>query len=126
MSSIVLGPPNAIVFLMDPLNREVDVPGFIDGNLMGFTASCVAVGTQAPVDGDTEIILSDSRDAPDGLVRLGFFDIVLHHRVIAVVTSEFEVLLEREVGKDRVKVSVWVDDGKSPAKVFFGINQPVP
>ncbi len=125
MNSVVVSPPNAIVFLMDPLNREVDIPEYIDGSLIASTASCVSVGTQAPVDGYTEITLANSQDEPVGLVRLAVFDIACPHGKVAVVTSELDVLLEHVVAKGRVNGSIWIDDEVGPAKVFFRINQAV-
>jgi hypothetical protein len=64
MNRAVLSPPNAILFVFDPTNKDVVVPPYVDGELTAATANCVSVGTQADVDGDTEVSLETTPVIP--------------------------------------------------------------
>lgn len=67
MSSVTVGPQNAILFLFDPTDKNVVVPAYVDGELIASTKTCISVGTQAPVDGDAEVSLSVSDALVPGL-----------------------------------------------------------
>lgn len=121
MGSVILSPPNAILFLMDPDNREVEIPAYIDDHLVASSESCISVGTQVSVDGPTAVTLALGGVAPKHLLLIATVGVFLPMRNLAVVTSEFEVILRQEVAKEVARVSIWVDDGRNPAKVFIGV-----
>lgn len=122
MSSVSISPPNGILFLLDPTNRDVVVPPYVDGELTASTESCISVGTQAPIDGETEVALSTS-DAPLPGLNLAFSGSVLcPNGKIAVVTAEFQNVLEVDVPEGNIRVSIWVDDLEHPSKVVININ----
>jgi hypothetical protein len=122
MSSVLLSPPNAMLFLIDPRNKAAEVPPYVDGQLVASTPSCISVGTRASVDGETEVTLTRGDLEPRNLVHVATVNIALPMGNIAVVTSEFEVILREEARKEVEKVSIWVDDGRNPSKVFIKIE----
>lgn len=122
MSSIVFSPPQGIIFLLDPGNKDAIIPDDVQESIVMATESCVSVWTQAEVDGDTEVTLSASQDIPGGLFQVAIVEIVLPHHVLAVVTSEDEVILKEDVPQDRAKVSIWVDDKDNPGQVFVRVE----
>lgn len=83
MSNMKLEVPNAILFVLEPDNPEVEIPAY--GGLISSTSTCVSVGTLADVDGETEVILDQAPVA--GLQRV--FDGVLSTKTgtIAIVTA---------------------------------------
>lgn len=128
MSCVTFSPPNAIVFVLDPENSDAEVPSYVDGQLTAATASCVSVGTQADVDGETEVSLAWEADA-------GALAPDMHHTFtgiietpankLAVVTSQSDCVLEMDVQGDKVEVSISVDDLINPARVAI-LVRPVP
>ena len=122
MSSVLLSPPSAILFLMDPMNKATEIPPYIDDQLVTSTVSCISVGTQASVDGETEVTLTRGDLEPRNLVRVATVNIALPMGNIAVVTSEFEVILREKATREVEKVSIWVDDDRHPSKVFIKIE----
>lgn len=122
MARAVLSPPNAILFVFDPTNPGVAVPPYVDGELTAASATCVSVGTQADVDGDTEVSLDTTPTIPADLQRAFVGAIATPGRRLAVVTSQFERVLEIEVPDDSAEISIWVDDLRNPAHVAIGVG----
>lgn len=117
-----MGPPNAILFVFDPKNKNVVVPLYIDKQLTAATDSCVSVGTQADVDGDTEIHLTSGNVQPSKLIHVFRGRISTPGGSIAIVTSEFQKILELEIRKQHADVDIWADDLRSPSKVIVDIG----
>lgn len=117
MSNATISPPNAILFVFDPTNKDIVVPPYVDGEITAATETCVSVGTQASVDGETEVSLDLDNATPSDLHQAFFGSIVTPGGKIAVVTSKFERVLELDVPKGKANVSVWVDDLRNPAQV---------
>jgi hypothetical protein len=65
MKAITIVPPNAVVFLFDPENRSVRVPDTMAGQIVASNDSCLAVGTQASVDGDVTILVTTAAAEAD-------------------------------------------------------------
>jgi len=122
MVQVVLSPPNAILFVLDPTNKNSSIPLYVDGELTAATASCVSVGTQADVDGDTEISLETTATTPAGLQLVFRGVITTPGRKIAVATSEHERVLDVDVHADSAEISVWVDDRRNPGRVAIGVS----
>lgn len=121
MSRAVLSPPNAILFVLDPTNDDVMVPGYVDGELAAATPTCVSFGTRADVDGDTEIVLELSPIVATEL-RQAFRGVIqTPGGKVAVVTSEFESVLEADFSSTSVEVSIWADDLRNPAHVTVAL-----
>lgn len=125
MERAVLSPPNAILFVLDPTNKEVEVPQYVAGELTAATATCVSVGTQADVDGDVEVSLKFAAFAAADLQQIFLGAIATPGRKIAVVTSHFQRVLEGDVPSDTVEVAIWADDHSNPAQVAISV-MPMP
>lgn len=122
MNRAVLSPPNAILFVFDPTNKDVVVPPYVDGELTAATATCISVGTQADVDGDTDVSLETDLVAPAHLQQVFLGAIATPGGKVAVVTSQFQRVLEIDVPGDAVEISIWVDDLRNPAYVTIGVR----
>jgi len=70
MSTVTLTPPNAILFVFDPSNQNVTVPDYVNAQLIAANATCISVGTQAPVDGDTVVSLCEPETYRKGLEKV--------------------------------------------------------
>lgn len=117
MLNAVLSPPNAILFVFDPRNRNVVVPQYIDGELTASSNTCVSVGTQADVDGATEVSLSLCGVASTGLQEVFRGVIGVPSGKLAVVTSQFQPVLELEVPAGTVEITIWADELISPGRI---------
>jgi hypothetical protein len=122
MGRAVLSPPNAILFVFDPTCRNVAVPSHVDGQLTAATATCVSVGTQADVDGETEVLLDVDPVVPASLQRVFAGVIATPSKRVAVVTSQFERVLEIDAPDETASISIWVDDLRNPAQVTVGVG----
>ncbi|AOT07694.1 hypothetical protein [Pseudoalteromonas luteoviolacea] len=121
---ITLPVPNAIVFLYDSANQDIQIPEYIDNVLVAANEKCVSIGTQLDVDGDVTIKLSNQRDDLDKNSCERVFDGVIctPGKKLAVSTSEDEAILQVDVKGDKAKVSVWVDDSSFPSLVLIEVQ----
>ena len=98
--------PNAFVTLSDP--TTVDVPGLPDP--VSFSEYCIVVGTQTPIDGQTEICLTDEpASVPAGLTKVFEGALKLPTQTLEICTSEQEILLSCLHSKNIVGLKIWVD-----------------
>jgi hypothetical protein len=118
----VISPPNAILFVFDPTNKDVLIPSYVDGELTAATETCVSVGTQTEVDGDVEISLAISGAVPLDLQQVFFGTVATPGGKVAVVTSRFQRVLELNVPASAVELSIWTDDLRNPARVVVNIK----
>lgn len=116
-----LSPPNAILFVFDPSNRNVRVPEYVRGQLTAANATCVSVATQAPVDGETVVSLSEPEIHRHGLQKVFEGPVESPGRLIAVMTSEARRVLETSVSSPVTVVCVWVDDLLNPARLAIEV-----
>jgi len=122
MSRVVLSPPNAILFVFDPTNKAVVIPPYVDGELTAATASCVSVGTRADVDGDTVVSLETALVAPSNVQQVFFGAIATPGGKVAVVTSQFQRVLETDVPAEAAEIAIWADDIRNPTQVTVGVK----
>lgn len=114
-----IAPSNPIVFVLDPSNGAIDVPAYTSGEIIASNPTCVSVGIRADVDGETVIELARRVRGDDQNLRKVFEgDLATPGRKIAVVTAEFESVVEQAVGGEKSSVQVWVDDEKYPGRVL--------
>jgi len=93
----------------------------VEGQLVSATDTCVSVATQAAVDGPVHVELTSAQD--DRSLRRVFRGAVLTPgSKLAVVTSQFERLLEAETTSQDVHLTILVDDPKIPGEVVFYIE----
>jgi hypothetical protein len=113
MASTSLAVPNALLLIWD---ETVGEPPDADDGELWFNDSCVAIGTQADVDGATVVSLeprADGRDSPprfDGVLRTP-------SRKLSVSTVNDAVVLELRVSSERTRVRIWTDAPESPSRV---------
>jgi hypothetical protein len=119
MSTIKLSPPNAILFVFDVTNKDVNVPQYIDGRLVASNNTCISIGTQAPVDGETTVSLEKRLQdvATHGPHRVFEGRVECPGRKIAVTTSELKTVLTWDLEDTSAQVEIWVDDLHNPARV---------
>lgn len=117
----VLPIPNAIVFLHDLSARDVVIPEYIDDVLVSSNDSCVSIGTQAEVDGDVKISLSNVIDDVDKVGCKLVFDgaIETPTKEISLSTCESDCVLAITVTQETAQVLVWVDDERYPALILI-------
>lgn len=112
--------PNAIVFVFDLANKNVQVPEYIDGVLTASNKSCVSVGTQSEVDGEVTVKLSGRlSDSERDLYEVAFHGAIeTPSKKIAVVTSGLDKILEMDVQSEKTEVVISVDDLSHPGVVL--------
>ena len=112
---------NAILFLLDFSNRDVEVPGYIPGVATAASDSCVSVSTKPQVDGEVTIRLARafSASAKSRCQQVFSGMISTPSRMLAVVTSEFEKVLEIEVTADIADVRISLDDPANAGLVLI-------
>jgi len=117
MNGVTLSPPNAILFIFDRSNKNVEVPEYIDGQLVASSGSCMSVGTQAAVDGDVVVSLESTTGNVTGLRRV--FVGVLHApgRRLEIVTADSLTVLGEDVATDKPHVEVWTDEQRNPSRI---------
>lgn len=123
MLKAVLSPPNAILFVFDPTNKDVVIPSYVNGELTAATESCVSVGTLADVDGDTEVILDIGAAVSADLERVFSGVITTPGGKVAVVTSQFQRVLELDVPIGAVDITIWTDDERNPGRVVISVER---
>jgi hypothetical protein len=123
MDSVVTSVHHGILFLLDPRNRDFQIPDVVKGELVNATDSCISIVTRAEVDGEVEVMLAFSEAAPSDLFHVARGTIRVPHGTLAVDTADEGKLFERDVPKGRVTVSIWVDDSREPTKVFINVER---
>ena len=120
MIEALIAPVNPIVFVLDPSNDSIDVPEYVSGVVAASTGSCISIGIQADVDGETNIKLATEIPEDDrSRMHKGFEgQIATPGKQVAVVTAEFEGVVEQPVTADHSTVEVWVDDPDYPGEVL--------
>lgn len=124
MPKAVLSPPNAILFVFDPTSKDVEIPSCLDGELTASSSTCFSVGTQADIDGDTHISLDFGSVTPADLQRIFFGVINVPNGKVAVVTSQFERVLELNVPMGSMEVTIWADNLSSPGRIAVDVRCP--
>jgi hypothetical protein len=118
MTSVAISPPNAIVFVLDPANKKAVIPEYLAGNLIAATETCVSVGTQDSVDGETQVTLKFDDSTLPFLHPIFSGAVATPNGKIAIVTAELQRVLELDVPTEKVSISIWVDDLQNPARVI--------
>ncbi len=123
MKQSTLFVPNAILFVVDPKNRNAHVPTYESGLVYAATESCISIATRADVDGTVTVTLEQSKkDAPHNGQRNSYAGMIstLGKR-LAIVTSALDIVLECNVGTTSTEVIITVDDDTNPSKVHVRV-----
>ncbi len=112
--------PNAIIFLYDVTNNDVQIPEYIDDVLISFNETCISVGTQADVDGEVALKLSSQITMTDKSLYNKVFNgsIKTPGKTLSISTSEEEGFISIDVVGQQTKVSIWTDDLNYPSIVL--------
>ena len=119
-----LAVPNAILFILDPTNKNAVVPEYAPGKAAVATSSCVSIATISDVDGEVTVGLCASGDDITRPTALQVFDgtVETPGHVLAVVTSDFELVLEIAAPSTVTHVVVRVDDVDLSSEVTIEIK----
>lgn len=119
-----LAVPSAILFILDPTNKAAVVPEYVTGKAAAATPSCVSIATIADVDGEVTVRLCASLDDGECSTLVQVFDGLVETpgHVLAVVTSEFERVLEVATTSVVTRLTIRVDDEQSPVEVYVDIR----
>ncbi len=122
-----LAVPNAILFVLDPTNEAAVVPEYMPGEAAAATPSCVSIATIADVDGDVIVGLCTPLDVVTFSAPVQVFagSVETPGHVLAVVTSEFDRVLEIATPSTATHVIVKVDDVQSPTRVSVEIKTAI-
>jgi hypothetical protein len=119
-TSIVLAPKNSLVLVMDSSVGEV--PESMGDAGIAATTSCVAVGTLAEMDGETEIVLADYGDA-EGVGSM-VFDGLLPTPSLELSVCDVDDVKRLSIGvqQDSVRVRIFTNDANEPDRVIVLVN----
>ncbi|MEO7594444.1 MAG: hypothetical protein ABI134_24745 [Byssovorax sp.] len=124
MMKAKLAVPNAILFILDPTNEAAIVPEYVPGEAAAATPSCVSVATIADVDGEVTVRLCATLDDVERTMSAQVFhgSVETPGHVLAVVTSDFERVLEIATPSLVTRITIRVDDVQSTAEVSVDVN----
>jgi len=110
--------PNSVVLVMG--SKCGEIPESMPGGPVAATASSIVIGTVPPMDGRTEIILTDEPDWPrsDPDLRqafVGSLDVPQDH--LAVFTVDLDPIVSLSVSRLRCDVEVWLNDDAEPSRI---------
>lgn len=118
--SVRVTPPYSIVFIEDPTGGEL--PELAEGCRLAATNSCVAVGTQCEVDGETEFHLGARGDVDPGTQPAFRGKIDTPSKKLAIRSVPDEVVLQVPVRQTETMVSIWVNDPIVPDVIIVGVE----
>lgn len=123
MMEATISVPHGIVFVLDPSNRGVVIPAYVDGEVISSNPTCVSVATVPEVDGDLTLRLGKSV-TPTNKSILVVFDGLIETpgKRLAIGTPDIDVVLEIDVSEVLTYVVIQVDDPKSPKLVCVNVE----
>ena len=114
--------PNAFVILSDP--TTVGVPGLPDP--VSISEDCIVVGTQVPIDGPTDICLTDEPTrVPAGLTKVYEGPLRLPTQTLEICTSEQDTLLRCVHTNNIANLKIWVNTPGIATLVCFQICEEI-
>lgn len=119
-----LAVPNAILFIVDPTNTAAIVPEYVLGEATAATRSCISVATIADVDGEVTVRLCAPSDdvARSTPVRVFAGSVDTPGHILAIVTSDFDRVLEISTPTVVTRIVIRVDDVQLSAHVSVDIE----
>ena len=116
VQEIRIAPKNSLILIMDLTIGKV--PESMNGSIVAWTHSCVAVGTISEFEGETSICLTDDAAArvPS---QAAVFDGVLDtpSKRISVCSVLNEALMALDVPQPKTRVQIWINDGSEPDEI---------
>jgi hypothetical protein len=121
IKTTTVAPPHSLILVTDSAGFH-SVPETMGGALVVSTGSCIAVGCQSEVDGDTELTVGgpEAVEHRGTLAFRGELETPSHN--VSVKTVLGETVLEVPTERDRTQVCVWVNHTSEPDKIFIGLE----
>lgn len=111
---ISVRPPNSLILVRDA--EHFDVPSSWSGKSpVEATETCVAIGTLAEPDGETMIWFGDEAESLPVEAFKG--DLRLPSGRLVVSTVGDEILLTKDIGRQRVNLRVLTNDASEPNEI---------
>jgi hypothetical protein len=107
--------PNSLLLIGD---SQGDIPETMAGQLIAATSTRVAVGTLSELDGETHVRVTDQVDSSPGSQQVAFDGtIAVSSRVLRVESILGDSYLDWPVGRDSVRLQIWVNDRSEPDEI---------
>lgn len=120
----IISVPHGIVFVLDPSNREVVIPAYVDGEVISSNPTCVSVATVPEVDGDLTLRLGKSATPADKSILVVFEGLIeTPGKRLAIGTPDIDAVLETDVPDVLTYIVIQVDDPKSPNLVCVSVDK---
>jgi hypothetical protein len=115
-----VAPANSLVLVSDEGGGEIPVT--MAQSIVASTSSCLAIGCNSEVDGETELILGPANEVDPHTEPefQGKLDTPAHNVVVRSVLGER--LLELRVSRAQTRISIWVNDSTEPDKIIIGVE----
>jgi hypothetical protein len=116
--------PNGIVFVLDPSNRGIVIPAYVDGELISSNTTCVSVATIPEVDGDLTLRLGEPLSPSEKSGCHVVFDgsIETPGKRLAIGTPDIDAVLEIDVPEIQTHIVVQVNNTESPNLVSVSVE----
>jgi hypothetical protein len=118
---ICTAPPNSLFFVGDEHGEPP--PALEHPEIWATSNSSLVIATQAEVDGDTRLRLSEPdtvTDRPRLLACEATLQLSQHE--LTVQNAGFETYLRIDVAENAVLLRVWVDDDTSPSDIVIEVT----
>jgi hypothetical protein len=114
-------PPNSLFFVGDEHGEPP--PVLEHPQIWAASASSLVTATQAEVDGDTRLRLSEPDTVADRPTLLACeTTLELSRRELTIQNAHFETYMRIDVAEDAARVRVWVDDGTWPSDIVIEVS----
>lgn len=109
---------NALFFIHDKYNKDIDIPPISGSEKLPIKSKdCIVVFAQHAIDGSVSIVIDNFISKPARLVEVFNDAINIHSGVLTLTDPEGEELLDFTVPEKLTSISIWVDDEEYPAVV---------
>ena len=112
IESVVVSPPNSLLLIMDPSFGVV--PESMEGGLIQSTSTCVAIGTLSEFDGETKVVLTNSRPADPNLFLVFDGQVATPNLLLSVCTVDHDQTIATVVSSNCTNIEVWVNHSEEP------------
>jgi hypothetical protein len=119
---VKIAPPNSLLLVMD--RDALDIPDSMDGELVSYTPSCVAVGTLSELDGETSVTLTNEPlSACEGDLRKVFSGVLeVQGKEVQVCTALNEVILRLPVSAANTQIAIFANHDVEPTRLCIAAD----
>jgi hypothetical protein len=119
-ATVTLAPPNSLILVMD--HSFGALPEAMNGQLVAFTDSCIAVGTLSEIGGETVITMTDSlvgiergKMVFDGVLKAPQLE-------VSVCSVANEKLLTMKLPASEAHVQIFANDASEPDEIVVFVQ----